>query len=299
MIAWLTRVGLLLVAGAAFAAALGTASPWAWWFGLAVPAALLAVLATALAFEMAYARALNRSTLTAGPRPRTLFSAWWAELWATSSLVVWRMPFLSARQPASTTSACGQRGLVLVHGYACNRSIWTAWLTNLAARQIPCTAINLEPVFASISEYGPLIEAAVSRMQQQTGMAPVVVGHSMGGLAARAWWVQDRSASRLHHLITIATPHLGTVMATFGRGQAARQMRPRSSWLAQLQAQETPEHVQRTLCLYSDCDNVVIPSRSAILPGAASQEVFGSAHVAMVDHPDCFEAALRCVQQSD
>jgi pimeloyl-ACP methyl ester carboxylesterase len=188
---------------------------------------------------------------------------------------------------------------VLIHGYACNRGIWMGWLAQLAEQQIPCAAINLEPVFASISDYGPLIETAVTRMQQQTGMAPVVVGHSMGGLAAQAWWAQDRTASRLHRLITIATPHQGTAMATFGRGQATRQMRPHSDWLAGLRAQATPGHVRRTLCLYSACDNVVIPSRSAILPGADSQEVFGCAHVAIVDHPDCFEAALRCVRRSD
>jgi triacylglycerol esterase/lipase EstA (alpha/beta hydrolase family) len=159
-------------------------------------------------------------------------------------------------------------------------------------------AINLEPLFGSISDYSPLIEAAVATMHRQTGLPPVLVGHSMGGLAARAWRAEDPSAQRLHSLITIGTPHQGTVMARFGHGLAARQMRPHSAWLAQLQAQDTPAHARRTLCFYSACDNVVIPSTAAALPGADSREVVGCAHVAMVDHPDCFEAALRSVRES-
>jgi triacylglycerol esterase/lipase EstA (alpha/beta hydrolase family) len=152
--------------------------------------------------------------------------------------------------------------------------------------------------FAGPTAYSPLIESAVTRMQQMTGQAPVVVGHSMGGLAVRSWWAQDREASRLHRLITLATPHQGTVMARFGHGAAARQMRRHSRWLAQLQPQETPAHAQRTLCFYSACDNIVIPGSAAILPGADNREVFGCSHVAIVDHADCFAAALRCVRES-
>jgi triacylglycerol esterase/lipase EstA (alpha/beta hydrolase family) len=188
--------------------------------------------------------------------------------------------------------------MVLVHGYGCNSGLWTEWLSKLQSQQVPCIAVDLEPVFASISAYGPLIEAAVTRMQQMTGLAPVVVGHSMGGLVVRAWWTQDREATRLHRLITLATPHQGTIAAQFGHGPAARQMQLRSQWLARLQLQETPAHAQRTLCFYSACDNIVIPGSSALLPGADNREVFGCAHVAMVDHEDCFAAALACVRES-
>jgi pimeloyl-ACP methyl ester carboxylesterase len=296
MIAWLTRTGMLLVLSAAVALALGSPSHWAWLLGLAVPAALLAAV---LAFEMACARKMGVWDQMARPPTGTLLLAWWMEILAMCRLVVWRLPLADLMLlPLTANTTLGKRGLVLVHGYGCNRGVWRAWLAKLRAQQVPCIAIDLEPVFASISTHGPLIESAVTCMQQMTGLAPVVVGHSMGGLAVRSWWAQDRETSRLHRLITLATPHQGTVLAQFGHGAAARQMRRHSQWLACLQAQETPAHTQRTLCFYSACDNVVIPARAAILPGADNREVFGCAHVAMVDHADCFAAALRCVRES-
>ncbi len=299
MIATLARLGLLLVACSAIGGSIWASPHPGYWYGLLLPTALFCGLAAILAVEFVCARILARSPQMAVPSLRTLLSAWAMELWATSRLVVWRVPFLSTCTPSMSKPARGRRGLVLVHGYGCNRGIWAAWLPLLEARQVPCAAINLEPVFASIADYAPLIESAVSRMQQLTGLAPVVVAHSMGGLAVRAWWAEDRSAQRLHRLITLATPHRGSVMAQLGHGPSARQMRPHSPWLASLQTQETPEHARRTLCFYSACDNIVIPSGAAILPGAESREVLGCAHIAIVDHPDCFNATLGCVLASD
>jgi triacylglycerol esterase/lipase EstA (alpha/beta hydrolase family) len=299
MIVWMTRIGMLLLAGCCTVAVLWAPSPWAWMLALSLPAALIGGLAATLALELACARAAAVSSVITPPTPGTFASAWWAELWATSRLVIWRVPLLSNwRPPPLTFHPNGRRGLVLVHGYGCNRAVWAGWQARLEQLQAPCVAINLEPVFASISDYVPLIESAVADMHLRTGRAPVVVAHSMGGLAVRAWWAQTRAAPRLHRLITIATPHQGTVMARFGHGPGAQQMKPDSAWLAALQAQETLAHRQRTLCIYSACDNVVIPSNSAILPDADAHEVTGCAHLALVDHPACFEAALRSVCES-
>jgi hypothetical protein len=76
-------------------------------------------------------------------------------------------------------------------------------------------------------------------------------------------------------------------------------MAPQSAWLARLRAQESAGHAQRTLCFYSDCDNLVFPGAAATLPGADSRQVQGVGHVAMVNHPDILAAALRAIQASD
>jgi pimeloyl-ACP methyl ester carboxylesterase len=79
------------------------------------------------------------------------------------------------------------RGVVLVHGFLCNRAFWTPWLAPLRARGHAFVAVTLEPAFGSIDDYAPAIEAAVRRVTEATGQAPLIVGHSMGGLAIRAW----------------------------------------------------------------------------------------------------------------
>jgi len=76
-------------------------------------------------------------------------------------------------------------------------------------------------VFASIDDYIPQIERAVHRIETATGLAPVIVAHSMGGLVARAW-LRSRAAHKRSdgtdeaaRLITLGTPHRGTWLAGF------------------------------------------------------------------------------------
>src|SRR5258708_2818056 len=71
-----------------------------------------------------------------------------------------------------------------------------------------------------------------------TGEARVtVIAHSMGGLGARAY-LRTHGAGRVRKLITIATPHHGTVHARFGAGDNARQMSRGSRFLEELREQE-------------------------------------------------------------
>ncbi len=274
-----------------------------WWaplLALMVPAALVGSLAFVLALEFIAVKMVGVSSRKGSPPVRVVLRAWWGELWTTCRLITWRIPFLSGQHSqAVTTPTQGTRGVVLVHGYGCNRAVWSAWLTQLDGQKVPYTAVNLEPLFAAIDDHAPCIEAAVLALQRRTGLAPVMVGHSMGGLVARAWWAQDASGLRLHRLVTIGTPHHGTETAKFGWGPSARQMRPHSDWLQRLAAQETDAHSRHTLCFYSACDNMVIPSAAATLPGADNREVIGTGHVALLDHPDVFAAAIRCARGLD
>jgi pimeloyl-ACP methyl ester carboxylesterase len=300
MIARLLRFCGLALLGLMVADVLGMPADGSPWWVLLLPLGLLALLAAVLAGEFAWLWASSVALPAPPPAWPVLVAAWWLELRATLRLALWRMPALGARDdPPGPPGPKIVRGLVLVHGYGCNRGLWAAWRKQLAALQVPCVAVDLEPLFASIADYSPIIEAAVADLQRQTGRAPVLVAHSMGGLAARIWWTQDPTARRLHQLITIGSPHQGTRLAKFGWGANARQMRPQSTWLADLQALQSAEQARRTLCFHSDCDNLVFPSAAATLPGADNRQLTGAGHVAMVDHPDIFAAALRGIHHSD
>ena len=158
----------------------------------------------------------------------------------------------------------------------------------------PVVAVSLEPVFGSIDDYRETIADAMSRLEQATGLAPVIVAHSMGGLAARAWLAAQPDA-RCHRLVTIASPHAGTRLGAHGRGANIAQMRLGSDWLAQLAARESPASRERFTCFWSHCDNIVFPTRSATLAGADNRHLAGTPHVQMVEHPAVFEEVLRIV----
>jgi triacylglycerol lipase len=221
--------------------------------------------------------------------PARLLRAWLGEVMSAPLVFCWRQPFRSRRWPDQLPAAGGPRGVLLVHGFVCNRGLWNAWMERLTASGTPYVAVNLEPVFGSIDDYTPVIEAAVRRLEQATGRPPVAVAHSMGGLALRRWWA-DQPDERLHHAITIATPHHGTWLARFALTPNARQMRRRSAWLQALAGREPASRAARFTCFYGHCDNIVFPPRTAVLAGAAVHHLPGVAHVHMVECAEPWQA---------
>jgi triacylglycerol esterase/lipase EstA (alpha/beta hydrolase family) len=57
----------------------------------------------------------------------------------------------------------------------------------------------------------------VRRVTQATGLPPVIVAHSMGGLATRAWLRAFSADARVHRVITLGTPHGGTWLGAGAR----------------------------------------------------------------------------------
>jgi triacylglycerol esterase/lipase EstA (alpha/beta hydrolase family) len=243
-----------------------------------------------LVIEFAWVRASYDRHDPLRPRLSQLLSACVVEALTAPRVFAWRQPFRSRRQPDQVDDVCGRRGLVLVHGFFCNRGLWNPWLERLRREGVPFVALNLEPIFGGIDDYGPTIDDGVKRLHAATGVAPVVVAHSMGGLAVRAW-LAGTDCARIHRLITIASPHAGTRMATRGHGHNVAQMRPDSDWLAQLAAREDGRARERFVCFWSHCDNIVFPTRNATLPGADNRHLEATPHVAMVYHPEVFAAA--------
>ncbi|MBX3656626.1 MAG: alpha/beta fold hydrolase [Ramlibacter sp.] len=265
--------------------------PWlAWGGGLLIVTGYAGVLA----LEFAVSRWVNANDPVPAPSGRQLLRAWVGEVLMAPRVFCWRQPFRAQVVPdlfdpgACTEGACG---VVLIHGFFCNRGFWTPWLKALRARGHACVAVNLEPVFGSIDDYVPIIEDAVSRVSQATGRAPVLVCHSMGGLAARAF-VRAKPQVPVLHVITIGTPHHGTWLGRFSRASNGRQMRLNSGWLEALARADPEDRRARFTCWYSNCDNIVFPASSAALAGADNRLVPGVAHVDLAFHGEVMSASL-------
>lgn len=236
------------------------------------------------------------------PRPRAaeLLRAWWAELLHVPQVFYWRLAF-RWREPADQLGPAvrGRRGVVFIHGFICNRGLWAPWIERLRDAGHACVAVNLEPVFGSIDAYAPIIDAAVREVTAASGMPPVLVCHSMGGLAARAWLRTAGDAVRVQRIVTIATPHHGTWLARFGFLPNSRQMRQRSAWLRALEQDEAGHSLPPFTCWYSHCDNIVFPPSSATLPGADNRLVPGPAHVELAFHPEVMAQTLAFTMQDE
>lgn len=253
--------------------------------------------ALVLGLEFLLLARINRQDPAPPASPGQRLRAWWAECLAAPRVFLWRQPFCSRRWPDHLPGgAQGRRGLLLVHGFVCNRGVWNPWLQRLTALGVPVVAVDLEPVFGSIDAYRGCVDAAVARLQACTGLPPLVVAHSMGGLALRSWRAQAGNAARVWRVITLGTPHRGAWLARWAFVPNAVQVRRAGPWLAALQALEAQSDAAAHdgfTCFYSHCDNVVFPASTATLPGADNRHLSGVAHVHMVDHPAPWAATLQ------
>lgn len=294
-LAWLQRGLVLALAVVAVAAA-----AWVHRAGGPAWAAALTAIATfnvhalILAIEFALLARVDPGGGVPRPSPAALIAAWWGEVGIGLQTFCWRQPFRSRASPDRLSPPPpGRRPVLLVHGFVCNRGLWNPWVRWLAVADVPYIAVNLEPVFGSIDRYVPIIEAAAQRLEALGGGKPLIVAHSMGGLAVRAWLRDRLAAHRVQHIVTIATPHRGTWLARFALTPNARQMRPGSRWLSALAEAETPQSRSLFTCFYGNCDNIVFPAAMAALPGADNRHIAGVAHVDLAFHADVVEEALR------
>jgi triacylglycerol lipase len=196
-----------------------------------------------------------------------------------------------------------RRPVVFIHGLFCNRGFWHPWMRMLHSQGIPYLSVNLEPVMGGIDGFVAQLEEAVSQLEAvaegATALPPVLVCHSMGGLVARAWLASaTTNRQRIHHIITVGTPHQGTWLARWSHIASGRQMRIGSEWLASLKTKETSSLAQPApfTCWYSNADNIVFPPTTATLPGADNRLVLHTGHVALAFHPTVMRESLTMME---
>lgn len=194
------------------------------------------------------------------------------------------------RLPGTSRQPGARPPLLLVHGYGCSRAVWWYLRRCLQAAGWTVATINLEPIYTSIDDYLDPLAARIDAVLADTGAERLIlVGHSMGGLVARAY-LQRYGEAQVAALLTLGTPHQGSRLAYLGCGENARQMRPGSPWLQAL-ARPTVS----TWLIYSRHDNYVTPQSNLTLPGIPGQALDSLGHVAMLLSPRVVQAALAAL----
>jgi len=260
---------------------------------LPVPLAALAGATVALsinAFVLGLDFVLAWAVRAQRPPAGLLKGTWlWLRAWVLETIASLRtfsiaQPLLHRRPLASAAdrSAPAKLPVLLIHGFFCNQALWLPLARRLAAAGHATAAVNLEPIHSSIDDYLPQIDKAVADLRQRTGAAQVaLVCHSMGGLVARAY-LRGHGDAGIASVVTLGTPHRGTVHAQFARGTNIGQMRRNSRWLQQLAADEPPERFQRFSVIRTWQDNIVAPQADQTLPGATTIDFEGIGHVGLV-----------------
>jgi triacylglycerol lipase len=178
------------------------------------------------------------------------------------------------RTSAKLSAEQAQIPIVLVHGYFHNRS-GLLYMERALRRHgfANVQTFSYNPLRKSIPDMAAKLQLKIDAIKKTTGAPKVyLVGHSLGGLICRYYTEQLGGHRMVDTLVTVGTPHHGTVIAYAGRSASARQMRPNSDFMQAMQRVRKPRSV-RYISYYSNLDAIVVPAHSAILENGNGSSV--------------------------
>jgi pimeloyl-ACP methyl ester carboxylesterase len=256
------------------------ASPW--WFVAGAPFAYLAPVAVLVSAWFA----LSWIWRTPRPPDAQLDFAGSVRLFVGEVLAVaisWPLIAshrLVVRDPAP---APAQLPIVLVHGVMVNDGVWFTIRRYLARQAAGAVyTINYGPPYGDIEHFAGQLGAKIESVCAATGATRVLlVCHSMGGLVARAY-LRQRGPARIERIITIGTPHHGSVFARGVIGRCLVQMRPGNAWLVELNRDEAKPPPVPITSIWSRHDSLVAPQASGKLACAENIAIVGVGHNALL-----------------
>ncbi len=188
--------------------------------------------------------------------------------------------------------------VLLLHGVMCNAGVWHPFLRWFREEGVGSVyALSYGPPLASIDTFAAQAAQRIDAILADTGATQViVVAHSMGGLVMRAYF-REHGGAKVARLVTIATPHEGSMHAWLALGQSVSQLRPRNAWLAEL-GQPEGHDLPPIVSVWSWHDSMVTPQTSSRVPFADNVEVTGVGHTAMLRDREVFERVLREIRDA-
>jgi triacylglycerol esterase/lipase EstA (alpha/beta hydrolase family) len=269
-----------------------------WWFVVGAP---LAYFAPALALVPLW---FTLAWIWRTPRPpearlgaAAFVQLFLTEVWAVASS--WPLMALHRfliRDPEPGPAACP---VILVHGVLVNDGVWLRLRRFLRRRGIgPVYTMNFGPPLGNIEWFAAQLDARIQEIHAATGATRMVlVAQSMGGLVARAY-LRRAGAERVAALITIGTPHHGSMLAYSFPGGCLAQMRPGNPWLSELNRDEAAPAPAPITSIWSRHDSMVAPQASSTLGNAENIALIGIAHNALVSDRQVMDLVVRTIAQA-
>jgi triacylglycerol lipase len=193
----------------------------------------------------------------------------------------------------------GRRPVVFVHGLAghpANFRALSLYLRRKGHRRLYSIGLRYGVGIEGQAEHLREFIAQVVAVNELRPGQVDVVAHSRGGLVSRLALECSETAGRIATLVTLGTPHRGTIAARWGRGKELDELRTDSELMLRLRRQ-LPWQGPRLVCLWSNTDPLVYPPHHAQVPGATNVELDDLGHCQLLLKPAGWRAAHQAIME--
>jgi triacylglycerol lipase len=173
--------------------------------------------------------------------------------------------------------------VILIHGIDDTVALFCRLQPFLEQRGFSVHSFNLSPNdgTASLSVLARQVERYVKERLAGEGRFDIVA-FSMGGIIARYYVQRLGGLSRVRNFVTIASPHHGTWTAYLRNNPGAREMRPHSAFLHDLNSDAAALAGLSFTSIWTPLDLMIVPATSSRMNIGQSFSVLNPAHPLMV-----------------
>jgi triacylglycerol lipase len=175
--------------------------------------------------------------------------------------------------------------IVLAHGLAADGT--SMWMLRRAFANggRPTYAPHLGRMFRPLARYAAALERTIDQalLEHPRAEGFDVIAHSMGGIVLRhCLRVRPDLARKVRRVVTIASPHAGTRLATHIPMVEARALFPDAAWLLELPTLRRLLPTAPITTIASRHDAVVYPHETCMVEGAAHHELDRVGHAELL-----------------
>lgn len=184
--------------------------------------------------------------------------------------------------------------VLLVPGYGGSTAALDVLAEEIRAGGRTAVVVRARDATGDLRAQADDLAAAVDRALAEEDVRSVdVVGYSAGGVVTRLWVAEGGNAGLVRRVVTLASPHHGTDLASLAGqlgdevcAEACRQLARDSDLLRRLNAGDETPAGPRWVALWTEDDDTVVPPDSGALEGAVALPVQAPCPGLEVGHAD-------------
>jgi len=182
-----------------------------------------------------------------------------------------------------TKTQSHRRPILLIHGIFHNKSAFFFLKQKLALKGWHhFREVNLLTRVHGIARLAERVQREVDKLREEYETDQIdIVGHSMGGIVARYYLQKLGGDGIVKNLVTLGTPHQGTVWSRYSILPHIRELRPSSPLLEELNQLPLPQRT-RVVSVAGKLDVMMVPASTACWPGARFIELNRTGHAGLL-----------------